>query len=64
MELFKQASDKAAEDIKVVSAPDEFGFFDKRWWHWLGGVLHFFSILIGDVIYYGSAIWVGTEWQH
>jgi hypothetical protein len=63
-ELFREASDKATEDINAASAQDEIGFLDKTWWHWLGSVLHFLWLLIGDVIWYGSAIWVGTLWQH
>jgi hypothetical protein len=64
MELFKQAADKAVDDIKIASAPAQWGFLDKTWWHWLGGVLHFLTLLIGDVIYFGSAIWVGTRWNY
>jgi hypothetical protein len=60
-ELFKKASAKAIDDIKTVSDRKPWDFFDKTWWHWLGGVLHFLWLLIGDVIYYGSAIWVGTQ---
>ena len=64
MKLFREASDKANEDIKTVSDQDKWDPLDKTSWHLVGGVLHFFSLLIGDVIYYGSAIWVGTQWQH
>jgi hypothetical protein len=53
-ELFKEASKKAIDDIKLADQK-RWGYLDKTWWHWLGGMLHFFWILIGEIIYYGSA---------
>jgi hypothetical protein len=59
-QLFKEAGEKAAADIKIA---DDYsgGVLEKTAWHWFGGVLHIIGLLLGDVIYYGSAIWVGTN---
>jgi hypothetical protein len=61
-ELFREAREKALADIKSAEAAsnEEFAFIDKTGWHWIGAVIHFFGRLSGDVIFYGSALWVGT----
>jgi hypothetical protein len=60
-QLFREAGQKAVADIKSVAEEETLGFLDKTWWHLLGGVLHFLGSLVGDVLYYGSAIWIGAN---
>jgi hypothetical protein len=62
-QLFKEAGEKATADIKSAASRDEFGFLDKTTWHWFGGALHFLGLLFWDLVYYGSAIWVGTVFR-
>jgi len=62
--LFMAAGQKAVADINKAAKnanEGDFEFLDKSWWHWVGGVLHFLGLLIGDVLYYGSALWVGSS---
>jgi hypothetical protein len=61
-ELFQQAGKKATADIKSAADAEDAGFLDSGWWHTFGGVLHFVGTLVADVIYYGSAFWVGSHW--
>jgi hypothetical protein len=62
-QLFKEAGEKATADIKKAddSSREDSGFLDKTAWHLFGGVLHFIGLVFWDVVYYGSAIWVGTN---
>jgi hypothetical protein len=48
-------------DIKKAAAETSSNdFIDKTRRHVVGGILHFVAILLADVIYYGSAFWVGS----
>jgi hypothetical protein len=60
-ELFREAREKALADIKSTDSQIgwvQYGFFDEMWWHWVGGVMHFFGLLLSDLVYYGSAFWL------
>lgn len=61
-ELFNEAGKKATADIKSAADTEGAGFLDSGWWHTFGGVLHFIGTLVADVLYYGSAFWVGSNW--
>ena len=61
-ELFNLASKEAVADMKRAaedSAVDA-GFFDKTGWHWIGGVLSFIWRCVSSILYYGSALYVGS----
>jgi hypothetical protein len=60
--LFQEAGKKATADIKSAADAEHEGFWDSGWWHTFGGVLHFIGALVTDVVYYGSAFWVGSRW--
>jgi hypothetical protein len=60
-DLFREAGKKATADIKSADAEDA-EFLDSGRWHTFGGVLHFIGVLVADVLFYGSAFWVGSNW--
>jgi len=61
-ELFKTASRAAVDDIKQAEADEHvnMGVFDRTTWHWAGGVLSFIGMVFWAVVYYGSAVFIGT----
>jgi hypothetical protein len=62
-DLFKLAGQDALADIKLADDAErlEAGFFDRRGWHFFGGVMSFVGLLIGLVTYYGSALYIGSD---
>ena len=61
-DLFRTASKAALDDIKKAEADEHehMGFLDRTVWHWFGGVLSFIGMIFWTVVYYYSAIHIGS----
>lgn len=59
-ELFKEASAAAAADVKIADEGSRLDGFDSTAWHWFGGLLSFLWLIVSSLLYYGSALIVGS----
>lgn len=61
-DLFREASRAAVDDIKKAEEESRIahGLFDRTAWHWAGGMFSFVGLIFWNVLYYGSAMVVGS----
>jgi hypothetical protein len=61
-ELFKLASKEAGADIKRAddNSVEDAGVFGTTAWHWFGGAISFVGCCVWFVLYYASALYLGS----